>query len=481
MTFPEVQFVAAPEDGAEVLFDFNDNFGLAPAQIIAGSFSLGTPTVEGDPDGLGVQYGPREVSFSLLVFGSRYAAMETQANLARTFMLRRRGWLRVKLDEFTSPVWLRTYTPTPSELDFSLIQPDSVEDAWQIEVAVAAEPFIRGERVELGPYEINNNPAHATNPMGVTLPEIFGDAPAPLRITAAFSHTLNQHDILWATAAVPAGYEPTVWQIGTGDGWSAANDTGAGVADSNFSGGSYRPVTFATLDTMATRILGQAPSAPAPGRYKVMLRVARNGISSFAFQFGYKTPNAYYYDGSKVAVMDRGANVTAAHATWVDLGDFDFPLPRATGMQGVSAIPEVALAVQRIEGDDSCLLDAMVLLPLDLESVTSLEPWEKVDALVSEFSGYGPQAVLGARQVWDGDSETSVRLDANDVLDGLDPPVCRGKFPTVRPGVTNRLTLIQQVRLSDGDFGTVDNPDLINSLASVTLSYQPRWLWLGDG
>lgn len=475
MTFPEVQFVAAPEDGAEVLFDFNDNFGLAPAQIIAGSFSLGTPSIEGDPDGLGVQYGPREVSFSLLVFGSRYAALETQATLARTFMLRRRGWLRVKLDEFTSPVWLRTYTPTPAELDFSLIQPDSAEDAWQIEVSVAAEPFIRGERVDLWSGQLQFDPASPGNPNQVILPPVIGDAPAPLRIEAEFGSPRDQHDILWATSAVPSSYAPIVWQVGTGDVWTVGSDTSAPIVNAAYSGGSYRRITFASTALPAVRLAGYPPSIQ-PGRYRVFLRAARNALAGvFSMRLGYTDDGGSLYDGAPSVRLDYGTG----QATMLDLGEFDFPLPRtAADIQTAANSPFVALAVERLSGTADLILDAFVLVPIDLTSVASLEAWEKCDMLVSSFGTKGPKAPAGERQIWDGDSEVTFRR-ASGVSDGLVSAVNRGRFPTVRPGVSNLLTMFIQTRGVTSVSPSA--PAELTDTTDVYLSYQPRWLWLGGG
>jgi hypothetical protein len=482
MTYPEVQFVAAPEDGAEVLFDFNDDFDAAPSAIIAGSFTLGAPSVEGDPDGLGVQYGAREVGFDVLIYGNRHAAMQTQALMARTFMLRRRGWLRVKMDFFSSPVWLRTYTPTPAELDFSLITADEdADDAWRLEVRVAAEPFIRGERVELWSGTINNDPAHATNPLGVLLPAVIGDAPAPLRIEATFSVTRNWSDIFWSTSAVPDSWTPTVWQIGASDGWTVGTDTGAASGSAEMSGGSYRPVSFAVQPIMWTRISGVAPSSPAPGRYKVMLRVAvDNGPCEMAIRFGYNTTTGQKFDGSKVATVGRTSASPVMH-TWVDLGDFDFPLPRTSlDMAGVAATPNIALQAQLISGTANLLLDAFKLIPLSLESTTTLETYEQADVLVSEFASTGPQSIANEVQVWDGDSEMSLRRSPSGVLDALTSGANRGRFPTVRPGVSNALTYIQQTRTQRGAGSADPLSDGLTAYAAVTVSYQPRWLWLGD-
>lgn len=477
MTYPQVQFVAAPEDGAAVLFDFNDNFGDAPAQILDKTFNLGTPSVEGDPDGLGVQYGPRTLAFTLLIFGNRDAARQTQALLARTFMLRRRGWIRVQIDEFAAPVWLRTYTPTPGELDFELVALDDRPGAWKVDVEVAAEPFIRGARVTFPLINMTNNPAAATNKQQVLLPAVVGDAPAPIRIEAAFSSPRDRHDILWATSAVPASYTaPIVWQIGTGDGWSVGGDTSAPASDAQFSGGSYRSVSYVGTAAFATRLAGVAPSSPPVGRYKVFLRAARDtGSGTHAIRFGYRRGGIDRFDGSPTAILDYGN----AAGTMLDLGEFDFPLPRTDAdVVNGAALPSIALSTSRLTPGSALLLDAFVLVPVDLAGVTSLESWEKADVLVSEFGAYGPLAGAGETQVWDGDAEVSLRR-VSGVSDAISSPACRGKFPTVRPGVSNLLTMFQQTRSVAPIAPSA--PASITSTATAVVSYQPRWLWLGDG
>lgn len=481
MSYPQVQFVAAPEDGAAVLFDFNNDLDAA---IEDGTFSLGTPEILGDPDGLGVQYGPRTIAFDLLLHGTRGAALAAQAELARTFMLRRRGWLRIRLDELSTPLWARTYTPTPGELDFSMVLLEPDADTWRIGVQVAAEPFVRTERIELGEWIVSNDPAAATNPMSIAVPAILGDAPAPLRIDAAFSDSKDQSDILWSCAAVPAGYAPQFRVIGGTDGLVAGADTSnVTTGASAFSGGNYRLVTFASTPGMATRLSGTISSIPA-GRYQVFLRAARDNLTgTFAYRFGRGGVYGEVTSGSPVSVFGRGADASQMfHTTWVDLGAFDLPLPRGvTDMASVDGVPDILIQAQRLTSGSYAILDALLFVPIDIYSVTTLEPWEKSDTLVSEFSWHGPGKVINDRQVWDGDTESSVRKSAAGALDATVSPVNRGKFPTVRPGVNNHLTLIQQVRLSSGSLGGVDNTDELSHVTNVRLSYQPRWLWLGAG
>lgn len=474
MSYPQVQFVAAPEDGAEVLFDFNNDLAAA---IEDGTFSLGTPEIQGDPDGLGVQYGPRTIEFDLLLHGTRGAALATQATLARTFMLRRRGWLRIRLDDLSEPVWARTYTPTPGELDFSMVLLESNADTWRLSVEVAAEPFIRGERITLPSATITNDPAFATNPMTRLLPAIVGDAPAPLRIKATFSAAQPYNDVLLASSVVPDAFTPVFWQIGTGDAWTDGLNVGT-EAIASFSGGSGVRVSFGT-PAMNLRLSGVAPTTPPAGRYRLFVRAERTAItaSHFKLQAAFTSNLA---DAGPVVSWDRGPNASVALDTWIDLGSFNLPLPRGDAdLPVVSSVPTLRLYAERVSGTSDLLLDAFALIPEDLADVTSLEPWEKSSILVTEFGDGAPTSSY--HQVWDGDSESTFRLMASGVVDTSISGPMRGQFPRAFPGVQNLLTVIHQTRLVDPTSPLANNSDSINNYADVEVSYQPRWLYLGAG
>lgn len=481
MRYPVVRFVEKPEVGATELFDFNDGHGFnadADTGPLAEGYTLGTPQIEGAPDGVGVEYGMRQMSFALRIKGSRFEALRVQAQLARQ-VLRPRNWLLFQLDESSAPVWFRTYNSQPGDLSFERVYVDRAgPDTWEIPITLWADPFALAERVTLPVATISNNPAAATNPVSLVLPEIIGDAPAPLRLAAVFSEAMNQHDIMWSLAPVPEDYPgPIVWQLGTSDGMTAAANVTT-VTDAAFSGGSYRSVAFVGGDaaTMATRLTGPAPAPVPPGRYKVLLRVSRSDtLSTFAFKLGTANVFGSSYDGSPTATMTRGTSAGARHAAWVDLGTHSYPDHLSDmDVAGINYTPGIALAVQRLTGTGAAELDCMILVPIDLQTVDG-----EARTLVSEFPGWGPQSMPEVHY-WDGDVEAFARVNQFSVLDSNIQPINRGQYLRVLPGAKNLLHLLTQVRGAEGAFGTLENADKITTTTTLTASYHPRRLWIGE-
>lgn len=478
MTWPAIKFVDKPDISATVRLDLS----TPTVQVALDEFTLGVPTFDGDPEGVGVDYGYRSPLLKVRITGPKPTALLAMQALSRE-VLRPTNWLLFQLQPSTAPVWFKVFRGQPGELSLGHVYDETtgvvLPDLWEIQVPLTAEGFAYGARVTLPTVTINNDPSAVSNPCAYKLPAILGDAPAPLRIAATFSATLNQADILWSVAPVPASYPvPIVWQIGTGDGLTADVDTGAAVSNSAYSGGSYRPVSFATTPGMATRLSGAAPGAIPAGRYLVFLRVARSDTNStFAFRFGNKTLAGLEVSSGPVVAMDRGASTTVGHATWLPMGVFSFPrFQNGLDSLGFSAAPAWGLQAQRLSGAGAAHLDAVMLVPVDIQSVDYAGR-----TLFSRFTAFGPQAA-DVRAYWDGDLDAFTRLNslaAND--SGIQPNALAGQFPIAHPGQTNILHLLQQTRASSGTFGTTDNTDAIARTTDVTLSYHPRYLALrGD-
>lgn len=477
--YPLVRFVDAPEESANVRLDLN-SIGVWADERIAPAhegFSIGAPTLEGDPDGIGVEYGLRTISFSLHINGSRQASLRAMEALAREVQ-RRRNWLMVQLDDSSAPVWFRTYVSQPGEVSFDRVFNDGRPDGWVVGVQLSADAHALGARETLATVTVANDPTAASNPMSFIVSDIKGDAPAPVRIGADFSANLDQADIVWSVCPVPDDFTaPLSWDIGTGDGWTAGTDTGAAVADAAYSGGSYREVTFATDAGMATRLYGSAPESLIPGKYRVFVRVARSDDSSeFAFKLGYRDFFGDVMGGAETVRWDRGTSTSTGLATWVPLGTRSFPQHyddslRVPGFTDFN--PDISLQVERTSGTGALRLDSLLLVPVHLAGMD--EPGRMLGA---EFTALGPQSADTA-SYWDGDAEAYTRVNGFGVVTAAIQPIPHGDFPVLHPGVANAVHLIQQSRLVAGYFGATDNGDSITRTATVTLSYHPRHLWLG--
>lgn len=326
------------------------------------------------------------------------------------------------------------------------------------------------------------------------LPTILGDAPAPLRVAYEFDNVgagssddvrliqFARREHLLAVSAWETGTAPTVpilWEIGTGDVWTAGSDTGSPVSDVNYVSGSYRSVSFATTPGDAARLTGVMPAIPA-GRYLVFVRCARSDLAStFSVRLGQSTADTGEYLYTDTALMDRSASTVAGHAVWLNMGDVTWPLNFPFGsVEGGSevtlagydptTVPTVELRAARLSGTGALRLDAVLLIPVETVDVHRAHVL-RIDATALHH-GIG-------RIVLDGESETIVIYDENAPWQpkAAPPLPLSGVLPTVTPGADNILHLLGQVSTKAAD---IDNPDVLNHRYPLRLSYQPRWLHL---
>lgn len=469
--YPKVQFVAAPEPDAAVRFDFNAAGTWADDRTWPkhDGFSLGVPTLEGDPDAVGVEYGLRQLTFNVMVEANHATAQSIMSKLARE-LLRRTSWLRFQLSEFSAPVWFQTYRTAPSELDFENVKStkDGTRNVWGIGVTLDAEPFALGARVDLAPVVVNNNPAAATNPLSWVLPPVVGDAPAPMRarVTAGVDFPAAARWLLslLALEAGEAYQKVQAWQIGTGDAWTALSDTTAPVASAAYSGGSYRATagTTAVASTARLEARGTLPAIRA-GRYRVFLRFARSGTAE-QFRFHLTDLDAPATATPPVARFTRATGTTDGHATYADLGDWTFPtgIP-SEEIDGTVAGLNLALWVERTAGTGTANLDCLVLIPVD------------VHAQVAATTLQGDR--LADSNLLDAEKEFVIRWPGN----GPAPvPALKGRLPELQPGAVNVLTFLTQTNL-ETPVPAVQDRDDITDTTTFTVSYHPRWLYLADG
>lgn len=470
-TYPLVKFMASPATTAAVRYDFNTAIsGGGRAHILHGAWDLGAPELQGDSDGIDVEWGLRTIQFTQRIEGSEADALAKQSALARE-LLRRSNWLMVQIAADREPVWFQTYRGDPGSLSFENVRLDSTGfDAWDIGLSLQAEPFALGARVTLSPITVNNDPAAGSNPCRAVLPTILGDAPAPLRIVSDTG--LDGRRLMYALHASESTPSAIVWQIGSSDGNTAVTDTGAGVANAAYSGGSYRAVTFATQAGLTVR-LALANKTFTAGRYKVLARIARSDTDSeFDVMFAYTASAPVTISGEHVHWGPNGPSTSAGHAAWVDLGDFTFPAgyQRPDGSPLETVTSAGSLSLSRTTGAGSAHLDAVMLVPVEVSDTLDN------NILYTYFPATGIGSGSGT---WDGDSEMLWLLSSGSAPVPLSAEI-KGGYPVATPGAVNLLTVLQQVNGARSS-ANVDGSDGITVAASLTISYQPRWLWIGDG
>lgn len=458
MTYPLLQFVSAPEVGATVRFDFNAALGVDSTSFYDHEgFSLGAPEMIGNPGEYGTSWGDRELTLTAFIEGSRSAALAAQTTLARE-LWRAENWLAFQLDANSPRFWFKTYRSAPGALSFEHVYNDRDTDLWGIPVTLTAEGGAYGPRETIGPVTIANNPSSGTNRMSYVLPTIKGDVPAPLRVEATMQAYYQR--IMLATTALDSTSSiagPSVYDIGSSDAWTASTDTSAGVADSTYAGGSYRSVSFATQAGMSGRLF-RTITIPSPGSWRALVRVgSSDGSSTYSLQLT---------NGGEVATPPTTLGQSGPLATWVDLGVI--PLPGNVRDREASPMNlTLTISAARTSGTGSLRLDSLMLVPIDTRATVETR------SLFTYLTGSGSASIQKHR--WDADEEYY-----QFYLDGLtatyDAVDNEGHFLTVSPGAKNIFYYVQQVSpevIYDA------NSDSISDTASVTLSYHPRYLWIG--
>lgn len=467
MGWPRIALVASPDASAAVLYEFNVDL---TRDVAHAGFDLGAPQWSGEPGQSGGMDGYRTIRFThWLDNPAALSALPTLGPLLTSAS----GWLLIQLRDGAAPRWARVWRSSPGVMSWDrLMMSDAmtVFGRHGVDIALTADPYLVGEQLTLAnAVTVNNDPASGTNPCRLVLGAVVGDAPAPAIVTvtpASPASAFTYYQWLASVHSGPTQRTPVVWQIGTGDGFTAGTDTGGGVADSTYSGGSYRSVSFSTVSSQAERLSGSTPAALVPGLYKVLIRVARSDTSSkFSLAFGISDTVTFKTIYGATKYMDRATTTSVGFATWVDLGDFQWPVgvEIADAALLTNTAPSISLLGSRTSGTGAIRLDCLMLIPL--ETVDTLD----ATTLVDSFTGGAPTTVT-----WDGETERVWGAGASNTAALMFQSV-RGGFPEVAPG-TSVLTLLRQVD-SGSVTNTIDNPDSIVSTTSVTVKYRPRWLW----
>lgn len=465
MNYPLVQFVSAPAETATVRFDFNEDAWADDSSWPEhDGFSLGAPTLEGDPDGVDVQYGFRSLTFSLIVKGSRPAALARQSALARE-ILRQTNWLRFQLDEYSPPVWFRTYRTAPGELSFEHLRRGRNTDIWGLGVTLTADPFALGERRTGTPVTVSNDPAAGANGCFFDVTGVVGDAPAAVSLAASsplrasFLLAARQHgtpsDLIFFKQAESAS--ALIADTTNPGGGPDAAMSGAGTNN-------YLRTTFATDATLQPRVAWTmsefstlAAKRALNGRFRVLAAVRRTDATSPI------TVRASVTGG------ETGATVTTVLSTarqLVDLGVLTLAaqLPTLDGSDASPVVPRTLnLAAARASGTGSLDWDVVFIIPADEMTLTRVG-----SNVTSTF-------------LVDSENEMVYAHDAGDPFLGTAPlqftsGTLAGAFPTVAPGETNRFYLL--LGSVNDTFGAGHDKTLTQT---ITPHYWPRYLYLaGD-
>lgn len=483
-SWPLVKYVDSAATTATVRYDFNDqnpNPATGPAKKVT-EFDPGVPTLEGEPDAVGQQWGFRSPSITHTIKGTKAQAMAALSAVSRE-QLRRTNWLLFQPSAATQPVWFRTFRTgyQPITLDQVFVRVDGggtvpLPDTWKIVVPLVADAFVYGARINAVVGATLTMNSTATNPMRYVLPAIKGDAPTGLRVTVTsppVSGAPRPESWLLGCIAGDASMVDVFNEIGTADGFTAGTGTAAAAASAAYSGGSYRAVTIgAATPNLLERLSGQHTGLIA-GRYKVLLRAELDGtVAGKTYLLQYVQKNSITlaeYPGLSVSITVPASQVFQG---WADVGDFTFPLGNAPAPSGIASLfpPPFGLRIGTSDGSaGTARIDAFKFIPVDGNNIVSAKILKTTYTI----------SVLRT-SIYDTDLESIWQVDTTPAF--LEAASYNaGAFPVADPAAAlNVLHLIPLVTMPP-TLGATGYHTSAATTATLDVSYHPRYLYVGDG
>lgn len=457
MTFPRLALVEAPVYDAAVLYEFNID---SSAFVEHDGVDFGVPEWSAAPGAVGGEDGYRTVAFTHLT-SPDYAVAWQELTVLSRLLLSQQQWLLIQMSQASAPRWFKTWRSTPAALSPDLIQKKTDGDLaglWGIALSLTADPYLYGEQVSLPSVSIANDPS-GPYPMCAVLPEVEGDAPAPLTVEVTASQAWYPTPLI-ATGAT----EPVLIDLGAGDGVTDGSFATI-VTDSKLIGGSGRTWTLAAG---ASGALGpfSVPTSMAPGTYRVLARV---GVSQDTAGASATLAIWQSIGGTSLKMppvtLATGVGSITLHG-WVDLGPVLYPAAHNDERPYVGTVPDKLrwfyLGATRTSGDMALTLDAVLFLPVQLTPVSAGAPRGAL-SFVSQAAIGG----LNGSMVVDGDAE---RIPLQTFSTQM--PAIRGVFPSVHPGEPNVLLWVPWLL----DTSRVVEDDL-TAVFDFEVSYLPRYLW----
>lgn len=475
--YPLVQLMASPDTGAEIFFDFNDGLSWPEHD----GFTLGAPPLLGDPGGVGADYGYRTLSFTVVVQGDEASAMRQHTELARQ-LVRDSMYLRFQLSEEAPSVWFRCVRSSPGESSMADVYLDRYEQQWRIAVALVAEPFGIGERVT-HVLNVKNDPA--LGGLSTVLTDIRGDAPAPLDIDISPASDPHMWFRPWISTCPLEGSRT---YIATPHYQAETASVSGGIVQIGATAQTYSSSARVRFDLIGSegantrRLTWSAVKPPFAGRWRIFTRLTymHTGVQ------GDKTVTIR--GAGNAATSPRRTDLPFPSETigeqemLVDLGVFTFPrgnMPTSRPYEIVGDEVGIDVAWTGEVGTGYLWFDYIVLVPVDLPldtrgSVTSLNFRER-------------ERTRGNIRVRINSEEATVQ-EVGATTEGIDlfrratAENPAGAFPMVTPGATNVLTFLPRRAYGTGGlgFGTAFSlgADVVADVATLTVSYRPRWLWM---
>jgi hypothetical protein len=361
----------------------------------------------------------------------------------------------------TKPVFFRTYRSDVSDI----LDMVAAKTFRTITIELLADPYALGlSETLVNGVTINNDPAHVTNPMGLTLGAVLGDVPAPLRVSCTGS--VNAVMPLLGVTTMQPGYtlatRPLFFQAESG---TLGTDASV-VSDAAMSGGSKIRVTPGTANS-SVRVTFTADQFPV-GNYRVFLRC---GKTVNADVWTVRLQQVGWNDGWWGE--DAKLTISSAAMRWADLG----VLPLGSGNMDADnerLTYQILLRVWagRTRGSGSLDIDAMILIPADGNRFLACRN------IITDLG----EVYTGHTIVWDGNQDAIYTHETSTgrVQSALGYPSVGG-IPWVVPGHTNYLWYMVNAThytVSNITSSFVYPADSITASVVLTATYFPRYLYV---
>jgi hypothetical protein len=375
----------------------------------------------GDGDHVsGSSYENRTVEAELMLIedASEEWAAEEMQKLWRE-LDRPSNFLLYQPDGLDEPVFFRLFRSDVSDL----------EELWTVPIArritleLLAEPFALGLRETLGPYTVNNDPAHARNPCYFDVTGVLGDVAVPAVFVIDPSSSVK-------TAVLAKGASLAFGQFESASPMTVDTTNIGGGPDAVMSGAgtnNFLRTTFASGAALGGRVQTSVGTTVEAGSYRLLVAVRRSDNTSVM----------------RVAALQIGTVVEVPKTTNRQLVDLGVYTTRSSmGAVGFSDSPnasdvmyDITFQAARDSGSGTLDWDYYLLVPAS-ESFMALNADQNTNGFVVDglkekvdpwYSVSGGDPVLG----------TASSADSG-VLVGT-----AGGFPRLDPDQTNRLHFLQ--------------------------------------
>lgn len=464
-----VQFVDQVSASPTVRLDLNARPGGQGLMVAVDGIDLSPPplrratvsTMMSDGETVSAAaYGNRVLKIPLhLVAATADAGATILQTLARE-LVRPNNIIKMQLHGATSPVFFRTYAAPDYVLSMLRLMPVA---RTSVTLEIQAEPFALGLKETIAPVTVTEDPASGTNPMRWDITGVKGDVETPLVLTLPTGNLYDSGDPISVLSIRRRGTVANVPFFVQGESMTLGTDTTLPGNDANMSGSgsNYARSSFGTNASMVRRVyLDTFPTSinvDSRGRYRVFALLRRSSASgAIGVQLGYTA------SGSPILVQnDEVATDLVTARCHVDLGLISFPTgldPVTDGYSGAELAVKgryVEVRAARYSGSSNLDIDYLLFVPADDQ--LAMIDWGDALSTSDEF-------------VVDGVHEMVYTQTTSDEVYGSLPAALSGGFPTISPGVTNRVYWIRRT----GRGATVTKSET----SSIAVSYWPRYLFI---